>query len=207
MAQPEQSSGDPSPDADANIIDFREATRNHARHTDVAIEHFLLSDEGRAEMGDVYETVDTSDRIIGALFDKFLDSLQDMQADRDPSIYAHFLHDDGAEALTRLELIPLYDANPLISHTMRMGARKRYDGDYQAQQVYTLALRVFMNMVRYEWLTRTYDGDDPRWMDRAQRLGDFHGSELHLNLQPGTKRTVIIPRRNSPSDYLENIQD
>lgn len=200
---------DPSSPKDNSdvVINFSEASRERVRKTDVPIEQFLLSDEGREEMAELYATIDNSGFIIRTLSMKLEDTVRDMVHDFDPSIYSLFLHDDGAQALTRLELIDLYRTNPLINTTLWKSRRKFHEGDFKAQQMYTFGLRVFMNMVRYEWLLRTYDAQDPRWQDRAERLGDFRGSQLHLHLKPGFQRGDIVPRRHTPSDYLENIPE
>lgn len=186
----------------ADVINFEEASREFPRKTDLDVENFLLSEEGRAEMDTLYRTIDESGRIIRTVSMKVGEMIESMVRDEDPDIYSLFIHDDGAKGLTRPELIELYRTNPLINATMRAGRVKHHKGDFQAQEMYTYSLRIFMNMVRYEWLLRTYDPEDERWSDRANRLGDFHGNELHVNLQPGTNRSLIIPRNNSPSDYL-----
>ena len=199
MTQRRHNSGqDPPHSGEADVISFENAARERPRKTDVPVELFLLSEDGQAEMDELYETIDGSGRIITTLTMKIGETLKN----KDPNIYSLFLHDDGAEALTRPELIDLYRANPLVNAALRAVNRKHHDGDFHAQQLYTLSFRIFMNMVRYEWLKRTYNPDDPRWEERALKLGDLHGPEMHTHLQPGTNRAVIIPRHNTPSDYL-----
>ena len=194
-----RSDQDPSHDNEADIISFEDAARERPRKTDVPVEAFLLSEDGREEMNELYATIDDSDRIVRTLSIEIGETLKN----EDPNIYSLFIHDDGAQALTRPELIDLYRANPLINSTIRAVNRKHHSGDFQAKQLYTFGLRIFMNMVRYEWLTRTYDPEDPLWTDRALRLGNFHGSEMHLHLKPGHRRQEIIPRQHTPSDYLD----
>lgn len=189
------------------VIDLSAASRERVRKTDIPVERFLISDEGQQEMAELYSTIDSSGFIIRTLSMKLEDTLHDMAHDYDPNIYSLFLHDDGAQALTRLELIELYRTNPLINTTLWKSRRKFHEGDFKAQQLYTFGLRVFMNMVRYEWLLRTYAADDPLWEDRAMRLGDFRGNEMRLHLKPGFQRGDIVPRRHTPSDYLENIPE
>lgn len=204
MAQPKRDTEHGRPTVDrADVISFEKAIHERPRKTEVPVELFLLSADGKDEMGGLYETIDASDRIIQALNIEIGETLGDMVRDDDPNIYSLLLHDDGGEALTRLELIDLYRENPLINTTMSASHEKHREKDPQAQQLYALGLRIFMNMVRYEWLTRTYNAADPRWADRAARLGDIKGTELHVYLNPGAKRRVIIPRHNTPSDYLD----
>lgn len=193
---------DPSAHNEADIINFEQAGREHPRKTELPVELFLLSDEGRAEMDALNATIDNSGRIIRTVSIKIGEMMEKMVEDKDPDIYSLFLHDDGVVGLTRPELIDLYKTNPLINATMRAGGVKHHNGDFQAQEMYTYSLRIFMNMVRYEWLTRTYDSDDPKWEDRTRRLGNFYGSEMHVNLQPGINRAIVIPRNHTPSDYL-----
>jgi hypothetical protein len=199
--QPPEHNGPPPEEAE--VINLSEVAHRYPRETDVPVEQFLLSAEGRAEMDDLYKTIDSSGRIIRTISFKVSEMVEKMLQDKDPDIYSLFIHDDGAKGLTRLELIDLYRTNPLVNATMRAGNIKHHQGDFQAQEMYTYALRIFMNMVRYEWLLRTYDPSDPRWEDRASRLGDFYGNEMHVNLQPGTNRALIIPRRHTPSDFLK----
>lgn len=197
----------PQPPREAEVIDFNKASREHPQKTDVPVEVYLLSDEGRADMDKLYETIDSSGSIIKTLAFHVLETRKRMEVDEDPTIYALFLHDDGTQALTRPELIDLYKTNPLLNATLRAVQRKHHDGDFHAKHLYTFGLRVFMNMVRYEWLTRTYDPSDPAWEERAMRLGDYRGREMRVNLQPGHNRQTIIQRHNTPSDYLEHINE
>lgn len=187
---------------EADVIDLGKASRERPRRTELPIELFLLSDEGKLEMDALYTSVDSSGRIVRTISTKIDEMMQKMIDDNSPDIYSLFLHDDGAVGLTRLELIDLYKTNPLINASLQASSIKHHDGDFKAQEMFTYARRIFMNMVRYEWLTRTYDPQDPRWESRAMRLGNYDGGELHANLQPGFNRAVIIPRNHTPSDYL-----
>lgn len=196
---------DRDPGDEATVIDFENAGREHPRKTDVPVEIYLLSDDGRADMEKLFKAVDESGNIIKTLAFQVTETKRRMDQDSDPTIYALLLHDDGAQALTRLELIDLYRNNPLLNATLRAVQRKHHDGDFQAKHLYSYGLRVFMNMVRYEWLMRTYDPDDPMWQDRALRLGDYRSNEMHVNLQPGHDRQTVIQRRHTPSDFLENV--
>lgn len=208
MTQPRHSSDhhDPSEGPDADVFHFNEASRERARRPIAPVEDFLLSEDGKAEMEELYETLDRSGNIARTLVFQLGQARQRLESSDDPTIYALFLHDDGAQGLTRPELIKLYDANPLVNAARRAGHAKRNLGDYQAQALYTFGFRVFMNMVRYEWLTDTYDPDDPIWADRTARLGDVHGREFHRNLPPSHNRPTTIPR-NTPSDYINHLDD
>ncbi len=186
----------------ADIISFNDAARERPRKTEVPVELFLLSPEGMAEMSELYDVIDSSDNIIRTLGVEISETLKNQS----PDIFSLFLHDDGGQGLTTPELIALYDSNPLVHKTIQNIQRKKHEGDVQAGQLNTYSLRIFMNLVRYEWLTRTYDPQDPIWTDRAYRLGDIKGKIIERNLHPSFGRSTAIVRNNSPSDYLSTLK-
>jgi len=183
---------------DADILQFTDALVQ-PREPEFPIEVFLLSDEGRAEMQELYRKVDASGHIIKTLNYE----IGEARKHQAKNIYSFFMEDGGAQGLTRPELIDLYQDNPLVNATIHAINRKHHVGDFEAKRLYGFGLRISMNMVRSEWLQNTYDPDDPRWEDRALRLGEFYGNEMHVNLQPGHRRTTVFPRQHTPSDYLE----
>jgi len=169
------------------------------RETDLPVERFLISDEGAAAMDEVYESIDESGNIIKTLAFEISVARRFNRS----TIFTLFQDEVGGEGLTsRLELIDLYKTNPLVNATLAAVQRKHHKGDFQAKHLYSYGLRVFMNVVRYEWLQRVYDPNDPLWEDRARRLGDYQGTKTKMHLQPGRNRQDVI-ERNSPSDYLE----
>lgn len=182
----------------ADVISLGEAALERPRRTKVPVEQFLVSPEGQDEMDGLYDVVDGSDNIIQTLAAEISETL----TNEDPDIYSLFLHDDGAKGLTTPELIKLYDENPLIKKAIKNIQVKKHLGDVQAAQLNTYGFRIFMNMVRYEWLMRTYDPHDPLWADRASRLGDIKGKIIERNLHPSFGRSTAIARNNTPSDYL-----
>jgi len=186
------------PASNADIIPLREQA---AKEPGFPVEAFLLSPEALPAMARLYETIDGSNHIIRTLNIRIGEAV----GDNHPSIYDLLLSEKGREGLTRSELIELYKTNPLINTTLRIANIRRHSGDLQAERLYMFGMQLFRNMVRYEWLTDVYEQRDQRWEARARRLGEFYGSEVHLNLQPGFDRNTKIPREHTPSNYLKRI--
>jgi len=123
---------------------------------------------------------------------------------KEDNILRQLLQPEATEGLTSVELIELYESNPLIQTCMRQSQVKHADGDLEAARAYRLVFQLSMHLVRYEWLNGKYDEIDPIWYSRASRLGVFRGSEKHVHIAPGYDRETRVPqpRRRTPSDIL-----
>lgn len=165
-----------------------------------SIEQFLKTPEAAHEMAELYEVLDDSGAIVKTMRRAINDTIR---TDK-PNMYNLFLDPQSSEGLTDVELVKLYNQNPLIAACMRRANLKHNSGDLEASQAYRDVLRISMNVVRYEWLNGLHDPLDPAWHDRASRIGEYSGSEKHLHLQPGHNRSTSVPqpRRSSPSDEL-----
>lgn len=181
------------PEHEADVIPIRSR--------EVGIEHFLRTSEAEHEIKELYDVFDESPSIVETVHEAVSATMRL----EEPNIYSLFLHPESAEGLTRLELVNLYNENPLVRASMLRTNLNHNEGDSEAARAYRDVWRLAMNMVRYEWLRGSYDAEDDKWIDRAGRLGVFKGKFMHMHLQPGFDRHDTVKRQpypDSPSDEL-----
>ena len=163
------------------------------------IDHFLLDEDGAAEMQQLQMFLDRSPSMVEELHQQLLTTLDN----RDPNIISILLGEHDNEGIRRDEINRECFQNQTTLAIIRLINISKHNGDMDAVKAYQDLLRIMLNFIRFDMLLGEYKTDDDKWNDRAVRIGRFSGNVLHMHLGPGVRNRTVT--RSSPSGYLSRF--